>query len=336
MSLVVRQVLPPSLRRHADPPGLWIGVLAGSLALNGILFMSFQRYLQPVKTVAAFAPISIDLVPANSALEVNSTTQPRSVSTTKLTARTATSTSNLVPESTASSVMPKAGEVSIASSDQLVRPRSTVSPPVNLTSDESVTKSQETQTDVSTTAAGFQATAAPSASQSDPEVPEDQVATSNELLPGFVEPPDPKTNTGASEALATDLVGLNRKATRSRYLMQVKVLALEGNSPTEAVPLTEHPEQSQTLLSGEAGCFVTPEALHYFNQSLDYTLTLNEQGTVVDAVPVGTTLPMALESYQNLVTCSLKTWKFDREALAVSPSQPRSNKLAVRVILQKQ
>lgn len=284
MSLAVRQAAPP-LRRHTDPPGLWIGVLLGSFVLNGVFFLSFQRYLQPTKTVAAFAPIAIDFVPANSQLGLSNVPPSQKVPVPTATVKPVISSNHQVTRSTPSSVAPKAGGISIGASTQSARPQASAPPSSDLT-EESATSFQEPQTDTSAKNSDLEATGEPLASQTDAEVTEDKVATSGVMLPGYVEPPNLKTNTGESVAAATDLVDLNRKAIPSKYLMRVKVLALGDAPPAEAGTSPEQFQQSKTLLSGEAGCFVTPEALHHFNQSLDYTLTLNEQGTVVAAVPI--------------------------------------------------
>ncbi|MDX2240153.1 MAG: hypothetical protein NW224_05670 [Leptolyngbyaceae cyanobacterium bins.302] len=344
MTLATRPAKPPTLRKHTDPPGLWLSVFVGSLLLNGILLVSSQRYLHQLEPLpSAFAPISIDFVPSD--IQHNPETATRSEIAPATNSSKTISTPSQNQTTTTSSpnpTQPEAGKISMASAAP--RPTQTATPPTNVKPQAPSKPSTSTQAEskapsntVTSPQTDTTSTEVPASVTNEPTPPQstDEVTTSGMLLPGFTEPPDPRAHPGDTQATPTNSLPLSRSAPISKFLMQVKVFPAASDRPTAASSNPDLPQQSKTLSSGESGCLVTPEALHYFNQPLTYTLTLDAQRTVVNAVPVSPT-SNALKSYQDLATCSLKTWTFEPLPRSSAPTQREPNQLVVQIILQKQ
>lgn len=320
------QVAIPNLRRHADPPVLWVVVLLGSLLLNGGLLLAFSKYIEQLEPVATqFAPIAVDFLPiASSSSSANlnpAATSSSQRETTSPTAAPAASARPAVPATTRTQ-----------SADVAFSPTAKPSPlkrsPATQTADPGInTAPNATSTLQPNPAAALRQESAA------PPVDDQQVATSGVTLPDFTPPPDPKANPGNSTPATTATLPLNRNTTTPKFGIQVTVLP-QAESQTNLTTDTPPTQQTKTLASGEAGCFVVPEALRHFNQPEEFSLTLNETGMVVDAVPT-TPDAIANQSYQQLAICTLKTLSFNPQLLPTA-IEPNASKLAVQVILQKQ
>ena len=328
MASSAAQVAIPNLRRHADPPALWGIVLLGSLLVNGVLVVAFDRYVQRLEPVTTeIVPITVDFFTIASP---SSSKNLNPASTSPKVAKTINP-----PSAPAPSVRPSVPAVtktpSTASSDISFNSEAKPSP---------LKRSTPTPAATPTTNAAPQSTsplqpdpaASPTQASDDPPADDRQIATSGISLPDFTPPPDPKANPGDTTSSTSEALSLNRNATIPKFVIQVTVLPQGENQPK--LVTGQHTQQTKTLPSGEAGCFVTPEALRNFNQPEEFALTLNETGTVMDAAPT-TPNAIANKSYQQLAICTLKTLSFN-PLLLPTAIEPSSSKLAVQVILQKQ
>jgi len=335
-----------SNHKHVDPPFLWVSVLAGSLLLNGAMTFGFQQYLKQTKPVSpAFTAIAVDFV---SPVPRNRTTPSQGVSTPNSSSPPSKSTSprpTVAPTPTTATP----GNVSLANAPEVARPKksrvtqsSTQGKVQNrsfqtVTRPTSTTSSSQTQdptgapptNEISTseTAANTTNSIGHTTTQA-----EDQVATSGIRLPDFSPPPNPANNPGDSTEPTTDTFALKQKVTPAKFLLQVQVLEIKGNRPSDATLVTLQSEPfTKTFVSGEAGCSLTPEIVQNFNQPILFDLSLNTQGQVVDAIPKASSAGDN-PSYQDLARCALQTWTLNPAIANSSPnSVPRS--LSVKVTL---
>ncbi|MBF2029065.1 MAG: energy transducer TonB [Oscillatoriales cyanobacterium C42_A2020_001] len=333
---------PPNLkpRRHTDPPILWIAVLAGSLVINGVGALSFQRALQPMKPVqAAFTPISVSFVSrpsASSALKRKSTRVKQALAQT-----TPSTSSNQTSRLSASTTSLARDAISYASTKPRSRPSSKVSPkspskvtpppaapfnrqPHDQTSAEetgSASHSQSESTNVSAPVA--------------PLSPSDDPVTSGVLLPSVPNVPDPSRSRPETLANApTRSFVLDQKPLPTQFLAELKILPESGDrlsnpelSDASESPVRNQEQLTKTLTSSSSQCLLLPEALREFNQPVVLSVSLDETGRFTKATPVSVQNSSGNNSYDALAVCALKTWRSIPETAIAGYADPSNLKV---------
>ena len=318
------------LRKHADPPGLWLAVVGGSVLLNSAIAVLLHYYFHQIETAAiAPSPIAITLITAGKGKATTSLTPAAALSP----APSASSPRSTAPAAATASPP----NLTLAKPANSLTPRPAVSPPppapfeARPADPEPAPPNSEPPTSESVTSEpmgdrpSLRDTPASTVLDSSPPPPvtelDDQVVTSGTLLPSFEAPPDPKVQSVQSGATTPPAIALNRPIQPLEVVLQV-TLGDRRQLPAQ---------QFKTFVSGDAGCIVTPEALHSFNHPLELTLTLDTQGTITETVPVNPTDAVEHPSYTALAQCFLKTLTFPPG----ESSSPASLTPRVTVILQK-
>lgn len=327
MTIATCPPVSPTIRRHIDPPFLWLSMLAGSLLLNGALILGGQQYLQRARVQSVkFAPVAVKFLPVKTATAKRVT--PTAIAPSTKAPATITS---VVPDPVAPSAPTSAPRIALES-EAIARPKRKPAK-----TKPSITKSLVRPNPTPLTPLAPSQTTSPHSStqpSNNSTQSTDDVATSAVGLPRVPAVPDPNaTNQTTPAPLGAVTVASN--ATPAKFLMQMRVLPSSRDRTLSPANL-EQAQLTKTLTSGDAGCSLTPETLRNFNRPVDLNLTLDDKGTVINAVSTNPPNSDQTKSYQDLVICTLKTVTLNSTSLPsfVPPVEP--NKLAIRATLTKE
>ncbi|EKQ67818.1 hypothetical protein OsccyDRAFT_4109 [Leptolyngbyaceae cyanobacterium JSC-12] len=339
----VRQATLPKIRRHTDSPVLWIAVLTGSLLLNGVSVLGFQRTLQQIQPAySTFAPISVSFVSKSSSHNSRSiTARPYQTSVKNPPASIRPASSATAPV-TSSSVKPSSLQSdgiayrSALSSRTRSRPTSYIAsesasaansrqPP-----QDSVSDANAPQNEVDTVQANASTRPESPASTSSTGV-SDEVATSGVLLPNVPNVPDPTTSAPKTTAdQPMDSLILSQHAVPAQFLAEMKIVAGSGDRSTLAEPQA----LAKTLTSRSSECLLLPEALRKFNQPVVLNVSLDERGRFSEATPIRVQISSGSDSYDTLAICALQSWQAIPVAAIANAGHRVPARLKVQITLK--
>lgn len=194
----------------------------------------------------------------------------------------------------------------------------------------------------------------PSASRTDPE--ESATAASPEPLTGPIASgialPEVPTIPNSDENVATqgplgDPTAISRNVVPPTVSAYVKVSAYTSNVslPSGDVPIEDVPtdfiddineDSTRTFAAHELRCPLTADSLRAFGQPVKLEISLNEQGTLDDQSTTTVQNPSGNPSYNDLVICVLKQWRFNTASSDFGTlKKAMSHRLEVDVILSR-
>ena len=313
-------------------------MLTGSLVINGVGALSFQRALQRMEPVqTAFRPISVSFVSIPSS---SGTSKGKSIGVKQALVQTTPSPSNHASQLSTPSTSLASDAISYASTKPRSRPSSKVSAksPSKIAHSPADTLNRQPQD--KTSAAAVSASHAQSDSvnvstPSSPLSPSDEPVTSGVLLPGVPNVPDPSKN--VSETLSngpTRSFVLDQKPLPTQFLAELKILPESGErlsnpelSDSSESSVRNPEELTKTLTSSSSQCLLLPEALREFNQPVVLNVSLDETGRFTKATPVSVQNSSGNNSYDALAVCALKTWRSIPEAAISGYTDPSNLKV---------
>jgi len=321
MTVSARQPVTLSLRRHTDPPFLWLIVLSGSLFLNIILAFAVHHYLQQVERQSVkLAPIAIQFLPSPKATAPN--TSRRAIAPS---AKTTLIISNPSTASTSINPTPNSSASNISLSRKATFQRKQAKPASSTSRPLKARSPQTPNTQASSTSE--------STSQTSSTESTDDPVTSKVGLPAV--PPVPDNSSEVTSSAVPGVVSVNADASPAKFSLQMRILGSDDSAGGDRASST--PSQLvKKMTSGEAGCLLTPAALHQFDQPVNFDLTLDAKGTVVDVVSSVQPDTEQAKSYQDLVACTLKTLTLNSTSSANFIHSTELRKISVRATLTKQ
>lgn len=317
----------PAMRRHSDPPKLWMGVAIASIGLHGWLLAMALPLMTQVsqsqsQTQAASVPIEmVELLPTDAAAPTSMTSAPN--------ASSSPATDTPTPENSQPSGTPSES----TSSPIALNPQ-----PEQLRVPDSAPERQPSPAPPDTRSAPL-----PQLSPNVPSEPPPNPVPSSEQVPspsvsdGNLQPED--RGTVASNELPTPVVPDGRALSEAggasepnpdlslpnvavtaqtqirsfRASLQVANLAPDGGQrdrhDVQPVPIKDTVSYDPTSVD-YADCSLEAGSVNDFGQTVYLTVVVTEDGRVSDTSIHSNTDPRISEAYRSLAQCLIKDWRF--------------------------
>ncbi len=287
-------------RSPTEVPSLWILVITGSLVIHGAAFLGLRSLsLQEPVTLPDVAPIAIELVPAT---PDSAAVAPAATASAQPSVQSAPAQVPL-PEVKNSQTRASGDLKSSPPPEPAIAPAPVAAHPIPKAAPPQVLKPAAAKPPTPSSAASLPSTS-------------DAPATSNMPLPGLPKVPNSAPTTAAADSSALGALEISRSAVPARFLAAIEISPSPTNRSFNGQPVSARStpptasEVTKTFISDPSECLLTPEAAHYFGQSVVFKVLPDAKGTLQAANAVEVQESSGSDRYDELAACALKTWTF--------------------------